>query len=369
MTRVLEGFAGPGGLSEGARMVGLTDVLGVDLNPDACATAEAAGHRRICGSIRDLNPDDFPKVHTWLSAPPCPTFTEAGKRSGIGDYGLVLDAVESIHDFANGYADVYTAVADPRTALVLETLRFAAALPNVQLVVAEQVLAVEGIWELMAAELTTHNCFESVNVITVRADDLGAATRRSRTFLIATREYTPSFEGLPLRRWWSAARSGPLAAPRLNGPNKPVRFPRTSMAQALGWPPKVRVNTRGDRKTQGGNEFFADGPAPSLTGNGTRTWYRTDLGSVDGRLGSWQAGLLQGFPEDYPWQGSRTSRFQRAADTVSPLVAAAVIGAAYCTPWQEAVWARVEQLYGSPSRDGSGGTASEQLDLLEELAA
>jgi DNA (cytosine-5)-methyltransferase 1 len=356
--KVLEGFAGPGGFSEGARMVGLTGMLGIDLNADACETAKAAGHRRFCGSIRDFEPADLPGVGVWLSAPPCPSFTVAGKGTGRAEYPTVLTALDQMTwspGDPGAWLRTAESVTDPRTALVLETLRFAVDLPNVQTIVAEQVPAVEGIWMEMAAELATNFQFSYVNVVTVRASDLGAATRRERTFLIACRDDEPDFTGLPTRRRWSA---GQTQEPRLEDPINPVTFPRTTMAQALGWPLGVRVNTRGARKTAGGNEFSADAPTPSMTGNGTRTWYRTDLGSVEGRLDAWQAGVLQGFPADYPWKGSRTSQFQRIADTVSPIVAAAVIGVACGLPWEDAVWRRLEALYGVG-----------QLGLFEEAAA
>lgn len=340
-----EGFAGSGGFDEGARMVGLAGMVGIDLDKDACATAEAAGHRRFHGSIRDLDPTLLDQVELWVSGPPCPTFTAAGKRSGRTDMPIVMAGIDSMVgdlEEPEAWQDIAAQASDPRTALVLETLRFAVDLPNVRTIVAEQVPAVEPIWMEMASELAAFYQFTDVNVITVRADDLGAATRRERRFLIASRFEPLDFMGLPMRSWWH---TGQTQEPIFREPVNPVVFPRTTMAQALGWPTGVRVNTRGARKTAGGNEFSADGPTPSMTGNGTRTWYRTDLGSVAGRITSAQAGLLQGFPADYPWQGSRTSQFQRVADTVSPIVAAAVIGVATGRPWQDAVWQRLEELY------------------------
>lgn len=347
--RVLEGFAGPGGWGEGARMLGIGGVLGIDVDPDACATATAAGHRRMQGDVRALDPEDFPTVTGWISSPPCPTFTTAGKRSGVADRPIVLEGCTRLGDAQadpardDDHLAVYRRVGDERTALVLETLRFAFRLPNVRWVVAEQVPTVEPVWQDMAAELAMAADFEACHVVELRADDFGAATRRRRTFLIATRDGSPDLTGLPMRAWWSCGRFTP---PQQHAPTTVTEFPLTSMAAALGWPAGVRVNTRGNRRTAGGNEFSADRPAVSMTGNGLRAWYRTDLGKPAGLLTPAQAGLLQGFPAAYPWHGSRSSRFQQVADTVSPLIAAAVLGAATRRPWADAVWDRLHRLYG-----------------------
>lgn len=150
--RVLEGFAGPGGLSESLRMLGITRALGIEKNADACATAEAAGHRRIQADIRSLDPQDFTHVTGWASAPPCPTFAKSGKRSGVLDYRVVIDGITHLGDAqANTAHDAR--YLDDRTALVLQTLRFAFRLPRLQWMVAEQVPAVHDIWAEMCAEL------------------------------------------------------------------------------------------------------------------------------------------------------------------------------------------------------------------------
>jgi site-specific DNA-cytosine methylase len=359
MTWVLEGFAGPGGLGEGLALLGVDDSLGIELNADACATAEAAGHRRLRADIRSIDPADFPDVELWASGPPCQTYSDGGKQSGIAEQAKVAAGIVAVSHGAERPTDF----ADPRTALVLETLEFAIQLPNVRVVIAEQVPPVRPIWIEMCAELAAFHHYESVQVVTVRCDDLGVPNRRARVFLVAARDYTPDLSALPTRARWSSGRFAPGVFE--HGPNLTPTFPTPpSMAEVLDWPAGITVNTRGDRKTAGGNLFRADGPPPSLT-HSARTWYRTDLGSVDGRLTAAEAGVLQGFPRDYPWHagGSRTSQFQRIADSVCPIVGAAVVGAALNVPWwQEAVRQRLADLYGQRMPRPS------QLDLLAEVA-
>lgn len=53
---IVDLFAGPGGWDEGLRMLGIHDVLGVEWEPNACATAEAAGHRRLQADVAAIDP-------------------------------------------------------------------------------------------------------------------------------------------------------------------------------------------------------------------------------------------------------------------------------------------------------------------------
>lgn len=84
--RVIELFAGPGGWSEGFTTVlgANLDAVGVDISPDACATARSAGHRRIVADITALDPT-HPALR-WTSgvivSPPCPPWAPCGKRAG-----------------------------------------------------------------------------------------------------------------------------------------------------------------------------------------------------------------------------------------------------------------------------------------------
>jgi DNA (cytosine-5)-methyltransferase 1 len=359
---VLEGFAGPGGFSEAARMLGIREHAGVDIGGGACATAIAAGHRRTQADIRTLDPDSLPDVVGATITPPCPTFSASGKHAGRRDHQTVSDGVTLLGDSQAGidvttaYEAICSGVTDPRTALVLETLRFALRLPNLRWFVAEQVPAVHSIWEEMCAELAATHDFTSCNVVTLRADDFGAATRRARVFLIAARDREPDFTGMPIRAHWSCGR---FEAPRINMPAALPPLATVSMAAALGWPAGVVIRTRGNRKTSGGNLFSADGPAQGLTEK-ARSWTRE--GQPGHALTAVEAGVLHGFPRNYPWQGSRSSQFLQIADTVSPLMGAAVLGVAAGLPWRHAVQHRMEEIY--PPEALAPRTEPSQLDLF-----
>ncbi|MCD9904555.1 DNA cytosine methyltransferase [Streptomyces sp. MT29] len=355
--RVVELFAGPGGWSEGiAAVLGVAvDSCGVDISPDACATARAAGHRRICADITTLDPAHPALLHTQavIISPPCPAFSPGGKLTGleVRNLELLSDAisyigeaagflpVDELFDFheADDYddegecpcapgegcqapfappsgatwdevRDMAADVTDPRIALMLEVAIWpialqAAGAPIRWMAMEQSSNLPEQLIDDLADELrcaewqhTSHEVLE--------AADHGLPSRRKRVYMVAARTFTPT----------TTRRVRPL--------------PTTTMAHALNWQPGERVNTRGNRpidpatgRTKGGNAFSADAPSWCLTGK-SRTWKRESDGY---RLTESEAGLLVGFRRSYPWQGSRTSAFQQAADVVSPVMAAIVL--------------------------------------------
>ena len=321
-TTTLELFAGPGGWSQGAHILGHPlNAHAIEISKDAVATATAAGHPRILGDVNHANPADYEHVTGLIASSPCPSFSAAGKRTGLGnDYQHVLDVWTSIGwgiSADDALADLH--VEDPRTALLAITGVWALTLPNLEWIALEQVPSVEYAWMDLAAELYGAD-WATVDVRTLDAMDFGVPSRRKRTFLIAHR--TRPLGYLPIT----------------SGPTR-------SMAEALDWGPGERVNTRGARRTSGGNWFSADNPSWCLTGK-ARGWYRESDGL---RLTPGQAGLLNGFPPDYPWSGSRSSAFQQAADVVSPVMAAYVLGAAWGVDCETLIQSYASELYGDES--------------------
>lgn len=304
----VELFAGPGGWDQGARILGLDlKIDGIEVNGDAVATARAAGHNRRHIDVLHTSPNEYSQATGLIASPPCPTFSPAGKQSGLGrDYQRVLDVWTSVGwdiPVEAALADL-AAVEDERTALLAVAGVWALTMPNLRWLVMEQVPAVDDAWNDLSAELFGAE-WEYVNHVVLDAADFGVPSRRKRTFLVAHRD------GLGVRRAPGTVHV-PAAQP------EPL-----SMADALGWAPGHRINTRGNRRTSGGNEFSADQPSWCLTGK-ARTWERED----GRRLTAGEAGYLSGFPLDYPWRGSRSSQFQQAGDVVSPIMAAHVLAGA-----------------------------------------
>ncbi|MGS2645918.1 hypothetical protein [Streptosporangium sp. G12] len=369
---ILDLFAGPGGVDMGARILDLNQPIhGYDIDADACATATAAGFLRTRASVTDLNPDDFSGTTIAVITPPCPPFSRGGLGKGLDDFPAIRAALTLLGDYfasmvtEHAYLEAIAELHDRRSALVVETLRFAFLLPDVQVVIAEQVPGVLPLWQEVGAELAATANWIDLAVLTVAAEDLGVASNRTRTFLIACRNYAPDLTGLPMRSLWTTGR---FAAPRDELPPAGHIFPVTTMAAALDWPAGERINTRGQRRTSGGNEFSADKTAWCLTSK-ARSWKRVSDGA---QLTDSEAGLLVGFPADYPWQGSRSKRFLQSADVVSPVVAAAVLGTALGVEWEQPIRDYLAAIYGGDysNREVTSATPapSMQLDLFAEVA-
>lgn len=81
-------------------------------------------------------------------------------------------------------------------------------------------------------------------------------------------------------------------------------------------------------------------PAVTITGEAHRWAWEADgepTGTDHTRISITEAAVLQSFPADYPWAGSRTSQFLQVGNAVPPRLAAAVIGAAAGVDWQPPV--------------------------------
>jgi DNA (cytosine-5)-methyltransferase 1 len=334
-------FAGPGGWSQACKALGLREV-GVELDTAACMTRANAGHATICGDVAAMSPSAFKgKVRGLIASPPCQGFSDAGKRNGRNDLETcksVLDDLAAGNDTRQVKAHLF---ADARSVLVVEPLRWALALWP-EWIALEQVPAVLPIWEHMANHL--RQAGYSVWTGVLNAADYGVPQTRRRAILIASRmhkvgEPQPTHARVPDQE-------------TLFGPG---RAPWVSMAEALGWEHAPTVNTRGNH-AGGGSDFSAKSPAWALTKT-TRSWllqmgnqkratvraadqpaptlafghalksvnFLDGNGAVGKQLTAAQASVLQTFPPDYPWAGSRTKQFEQIGNAVPPRLAEAIL--------------------------------------------
>jgi DNA (cytosine-5)-methyltransferase 1 len=212
-------FAGPGGWDEGMRPLGLT-AAGIEWDRYACATARAAGHRRIRADVADLDPRRF-VTRGQVASPPCQGFSPAGLRRGHGDTAALLDAVARMR-WRDVRGDVAARMADPRSVLVLEPLRWARAVEP-EWLAWEQVASVLPLWDACAGVLRAVGYDVATGVLS--AEQYGVPQVRRRAFLVA-RQFGGAVLPAPTHARYDARDRSPAGEGLL---------PWVSMAQALGW--------------------------------------------------------------------------------------------------------------------------------------
>ncbi|MGW0772445.1 DNA cytosine methyltransferase [Streptomyces sp. NPDC002835] len=94
--RILDLFAGPGGLDVAADVLGHR-VTGIEWDAGACATRSAAGMDTFHGDVRKYRAAFFPHAQVLTGGPPCQTFTVAGHGAGRRALDQVIQYIERLH--------------------------------------------------------------------------------------------------------------------------------------------------------------------------------------------------------------------------------------------------------------------------------
>ncbi|MET7284335.1 DNA cytosine methyltransferase [Streptomyces sp. NPDC005573] len=95
--RILDLFAGPGGLDVAAEVLG-HQVTGIEWDADACATRRAAGMDTFQGDVREYSAALFPLAQVLTGGPPCQTFTVAGNGAGRRALDKVIEYIDCLHN-------------------------------------------------------------------------------------------------------------------------------------------------------------------------------------------------------------------------------------------------------------------------------
>ncbi|NLU74403.1 DNA cytosine methyltransferase [Streptomyces sp. HNM0575] len=340
--RIVDLFAGPGGLDVAADVLGIPST-GVEWDANACETRKRAGLKTLGEDVTKHGPACFPHANVLAGGPPCQTFSVAG--NGVG-----REALDSVLEFTTRLAerkdrakiDEDLKKMDVRTSLVLQPLRWVLdALDTNELrpfeaIVLEQVQTVLPVWEAFG-EVFEKNGY-SVDTGILRTERFGVPQTRKRAILIACRDgrraYLPQPTHHPYRKdggrqdsdfvlskW--VAMEDELPALRSRG-----RFKVIS-----------NYGTGGDPKARGVR--LSCEPSFTVTGKNSRNRVIMENGE-ETRFSNQEAGRLQTFPDAYPWSGREIA--QQIGNAVPPRLGIHVLSAALgLAPPGDVEWKRLRE--------------------------
>lgn len=332
--KIVDLFAGPGGLDSAARDLGVSTV-GIEWDTNACATRAAEDLETWQNDVRDLSPETFSDANVLAGGPPCQTFTVAGNGAGRRALEQVLAFARRIRDresLETIRADL-KALTDERTGLVLEPLRWALqALDDGQpyeAIVLEQVPAVLPVWRAFAEILREHGYLVAEPAV-LHTEQFGVPQTRRRAILIARWGASAKWQGVaPLLP--SPTHNRYIKGMTTGGSDNRV-LPCVSMGEALAAHRKgeftviSNYGTGGDPKARG--RRHSSEPSATVTGKVSRNRVVDPNGRELPRFSQNEAGLLQTFRDGYRWSGGDIP--QQIGNAVPPRlglhVLAAVLG-------------------------------------------
>lgn len=335
---MLDLFAGTG-VGVAASRLGISE-YGVEIMKEAVASRDAAGFVTPYNDAWEIEKAESLSFNTLWASPPCQTFSTAGKGSGRKALDDVLALLHTGAYDRNLKAEASSF--DDRTALVLIPLAYISKFRPTY-VALEQVPTVLPVWEAYAEKMVEMGY--SVWVGYLHAEQYGVPQTRKRAYLIARSDGIEAEPPTPTHSKYHNRTPKRLDA----GVQKWV-----SMAEGLGWGTPERpyltvasghmdasfVGGSGARKALEDlatrSSWVFDRPATTIVGSfkpevvsgpGYRTKGGPSRQNAPGSvcISEQQAAVLQSYPVDFPFQGSKSKRRLQIGNAVPPTVAEAVL--------------------------------------------
>jgi DNA (cytosine-5)-methyltransferase 1 len=314
--RCVELFAGAGGAALGLENAGVEHVVLVERDEETCETLRARFNPEVVvhNDVRNVAWTTFRNIDLMWASPPCQAWS-------IASHNSTNDDVRGAEADNNGWPWVLDAIDGCRpTWFVGENV---ASLTYHSSEGCGDATTCPGCyWEYKLLPLFRKR-FPWVSHVTLDSADYGVPQRRRRVFLVAG----------PHPVAW------PAPTHRDPGRIQPSLFgysfkPWITIRDALGLCHREREDDG-----QPFEEWRLDLPSPTVTARDVRgarhQQFDPDKSPMTAADATWrairkrrltiqEAATLQGFPDDYPWQGTKNSQYRQVGNAVPPPVAQAL---------------------------------------------